>query len=56
MRLLKGVKVAVCGIKCIDLAKDVIKILGTFFSYNKNIEGENNFEKIIIGIGKVLRM
>ena len=29
--LLKGVKVAVCGIKCIDLTKDAIKILGFFF-------------------------
>ena len=29
--LLKGVKVAVCGIKCIDLTKDAIKILGIFF-------------------------
>ena len=29
--LLKGVKVAVCGIKFIDLTKDVIKILGIFF-------------------------
>ena len=38
--LLKGVKVAVCGIKCIDLTKDAIKILGFFFWYNKNIELE----------------
>ena len=29
--LLKGVKVAVCGVKCIDLTKDAIKILGIFF-------------------------
>ena len=29
--LLKGLKVAVCEIKCIDLTKDVIKILGIFF-------------------------
>ena len=29
--LLKGVKVAVCGIKCADLTKDAIKILGIFF-------------------------
>ena len=31
--LLKGVKVAVCGIKCIDLTKDAIKILGFFFFF-----------------------
>ena len=43
--LLKGVKVAVCGIKCIDLTKNAIKILGIFFLYNKNIELEQNFRK-----------
>ena len=29
---LKGVQVAVCGVKCIDLCNEAIKILGTFFS------------------------
>ena len=28
---MKGVKVAVCGIKCPDLTKDAMKILGLFF-------------------------
>ena len=45
MGLLKGAKVAVCGIKCIDLTKDAIKIPGIFFSYNKNIKLEQNFKK-----------
>ena len=54
--LLKGLKEAVCGIKCIDLTKDAIKILGIFFPYNKNIELEQNFKKTIISIEKVLRM
>ena len=31
IRALKGVQVAVCGIKCIELCNEVIKILGTFF-------------------------
>ena len=53
--LLKEVKVAVCGIKCVDLTKDAIKIRGIFFSYNKNIELKQNFKKAIIGI-EVLRM
>ena len=44
--LLKGVKVAVCRIKCIDLTKDAIKVLGTFFSYNKNIKLEQIFKKL----------
>ena len=42
---LKGVKVAIYGIKCIGLTKEVIKILGVFFSYDKNLQLENNFRK-----------
>ena len=54
IELLKGVKVAVCGIKFIDLTKDVIKILGIFFFlYNKKYELEQNFKTTIIGIQKV---
>ena len=29
---LKGVQVAVCGMRCIDLCNEAIKILGTYFS------------------------
>ena len=54
IRLLKGVKVAVCEIKCIDLTKDVIKMLGFFLI--KNSELEQNFKKTIIGIKKFLRL
>ena len=54
--ILKGVKLPVYGIKCINLTKDAIKILGILFSHNKNIELEQNFKKVIIGIEKVLRM
>ena len=49
------VKVAVCGIKCIDLTKDAIKILGIFLC-NENIELEQNFKKTVISIENVLRM
>ena len=38
--LLKVVKVAVYRIKCTDVIKDAVKILGIFFLYNKNIELE----------------
>ena len=54
--LLKRVKMAACGIKCTDLTKDAIKVLGLFFSYNENIELEQNFKKTIIGTEKVFRM
>ena len=33
----KGVKMALCGMDCIDLTEDVIKILGIYFSYEKNL-------------------
>ena len=45
---LKGIKVAICGIKCIDLTKEAIKILGVFFSYDKNLQLEYNFRKTIL--------
>ena len=35
IRVLKGVQVAVCGMRCIDLNKDTLKILSTHFSHNK---------------------
>ena len=34
---LKGVQVAVCGMKCIDLCNEFIKIWGTYFSYSNKI-------------------
>ena len=34
---LDGVAKTVCGMKCIDLVSGTIEILGTFFSYNKNL-------------------
>ena len=34
---------ALCGMDCIDLTEDVIKILGIYFSYKKKLEQEKNF-------------
>ena len=53
---LKGLKVAICGIKRIDLTKEAIKILGVFFSYDKNLQLENNFRKTILNIERILKM
>ena len=47
IRVLKGVKVAVCGIQCVDLVLDTIKILGTHFSYNKKLKEERTWIKIM---------
>ena len=38
--VLKVVQVIVCGIHCIDLNIDMSKILGSHFSYNKNLKEE----------------
>ena len=36
--VLNGVNVALCGMKSIDLSKDSVKILGTYYSYDKELE------------------
>ena len=53
---LKGVKVVICGIKCIDLTKEAIKILGVLFSYDKYVQFENNFRRTILNIERILKM
>ena len=53
--VLKGEKVALCGMECINLNDCTIKILGIHYSYNKKLENENNFKKYITKIEKVLK-
>ena len=36
--LLEGVNVALCGMECVNLEKDTIKILGIHYSYNQALE------------------
>ena len=43
--VLQSVKVAVCGMKCIDLCNDTIKITGVHFSYNKEKRNEKKFSR-----------
>ena len=40
---LKDAKVALYGLKSLDLTKESIKILGVHISYNKRLEGDINF-------------
>ena len=54
IRVLKVVKVAVCGIQCVDFVLDTIKTLGTHFSYNKKLKKERNFCLILANIQHVL--
>ena len=52
----KGVKVALCGMKSINLKYDFIKILGVCYSYNKEIENEKNFMNHIKKIQNILKI
>ena len=54
--MLKGVKLALCGMKCVNLNNDVIKILGICYSYDKKLENEKNFLNHIIKLQNVLNM
>ena len=41
--VLNGVQVALCGLKCVNLNNETVKILVFHFLYNKNIEQNKNF-------------
>ena len=45
--VLKGVSMELCGMECTDLKKNKVKILSIHFSYNKKIENEENFIKLV---------
>ena len=53
---LKEVSVELCGMGCIDLTKNSVKILGIHFSYNRKIENEENFIKFVKKIENVLKV
>ena len=54
--VLRGANVALCGLKCIDLTKDAIKILGIHYSYNKAVSLEKNFTSVIKKITSCLSL
>ena len=54
--VLNGVQVALCGIKCVNLNNETVKILGLHFSYNKNIEQDKNFSEHILNIESILKL
>ena len=54
--VMKGVKVALCGVECVNLLTNAIKILGIYFSYNKKLENENNFLDHITKLQKVINI
>ena len=52
---LKGVQVAVCGMRCVDLKNHTLKILGTYFSYNEKLKEERNFYTTVTNIQRALK-
>ena len=54
--VLKGVQVAVCGMRCVNLKDDTLKILDTYFSYNEKMKEEKNFYTTMTNIQRVLKI
>ena len=54
--VLKGVQVALCGMRCIDLVSNTVKILGLYYSYNEKLEIQENFKWHMINIEKNLQI
>ena len=53
---LKEVKLALYGMEYIDLMFNAIKILGIYYSYDKNIENQENFINLVLKIEKLSRL
>ena len=51
---MKGVQVAVFGMRCIDLNNNTLKIIGTHFSNNKILKAGKKIYKAVIDIQRVL--
>ena len=54
--VLNGVQVALCGMKCVNLNNETVKILGVHFSCNKNLEQNKNFCEHIVKIENILKL
>ena len=50
------VQVALCGMKCVTLNNETLKILGVYFSYDKNLEQDKNFSEHIVKIENILNL
>ena len=52
----KDAKVALCGMKSLDLTKESIKILGVHISYNKTFQDDMNFCMTVTNICNVIKL
>ena len=53
---LKGIPVAVCGLKSVALTSDTVRILGVHFTYSKEIKNKKKVYKVILGIQNILKL
>ena len=51
----KGVNMALCGMRNVNLMNDTIKILGISYFYNEKLAHEKNFMNYIIKIHSILK-
>ena len=54
--VLNWVQVVLCGMKCVNLNNETIKIVGVHFSRNKNLEQDKNFCEHIVKIENILKL
>ena len=54
--VMKGVKVALCGVECVNLLTNAIKTLGIYFSYSKKLENKKNILEHITKLQKVINI
>ena len=52
----KGSKISVEGMRCVDLKKETIKIVGTHYSYDKALQENKNYTAVIESIHNTLRV
>ena len=56
LRPLKGVEMAVCGMQSFNITRDIIKILGIYFSYNMNLVNQKNYCQAIANIHGIFKL
>ena len=47
---------ASCGMECLNLKTNAIKVLGIHFSYNRRLENDENYRECIIKIKKIIEI
>ena len=54
--VLNRVQVALCGLKCVNLNNETLKILDVYFWYNKNLEQDKKFLEYIAKTENILKL